>query len=142
MTVRRGVCGMLALALLVSVSLAARGKKDEEEPAPPTSTTGPAPAPDTIGDPARGETLFLQTGCEKCHAVDSDAVLAGPSLQTIATTAATREAGMDAVTYLRQSITDPGVFFAEGFSDQVMPTFSDLSEQDVNDLVAYLLTLR
>ena len=45
--------------------------------------------------------------------------------------------------YIHTSITQPGAFVVEGFQDGVMPlNFGEtLSEQDINDLVAYLLTL-
>lgn len=50
----------------------------------------------------------------------------------------------EAVAYLRTSIVDPSAFVAQGSVDNLMPkTYSEfLSEQEVNDLVAYLFTLQ
>ena len=52
--------------------------------------------------------------------------------------------GVSAAEYLRRSITDPNADVAEGYVANVMPaTYSaQLSEQQLNDLVAYLLTLK
>ncbi len=48
-------------------------------------------------------------------------------------------AELSAVEYLRQSIMDPGAYLVEGFEDK-MPDITGLSEEDIDDLVAFLLT--
>jgi NitT/TauT family transport system substrate-binding protein len=93
------------------------------------------------GDPANGEALFASLGCNICHAVDSDAVIVGPSLMGIGEEAAEEHADMGAESYLRQSIVDPGAMVDEDFQN-VMQPYDTLSESDLNDLVAYLLTLK
>ena len=41
-----------------------------------------------------------------------------------------------------QSITDPGVYVVEDFQN-IMPSFKDkVSDSDLNDLVAYIMTLQ
>lgn len=54
-------------------------------------------------------------------------------------------ASMDEVVeYIRVSILEPNEFIVEGFPENLMPAIYNefLSEEEVNDLVAYLLTLR
>ncbi|MCA9018453.1 MAG: hypothetical protein KDA77_24240, partial [Planctomycetaceae bacterium] len=49
----------------------------------------------------------------------------------------------DPVEYIRTSIVDPNAYVAPGFPDNLMPkNFSDIfTDEDINDLIAYLLTL-
>ena len=129
-------------------------------PEPPTSvptqaaaapTTAPAAGGDTsaIGDAAHGQELFNalqpQVGfaCATCHRVDSEERLIGPGLKGLSQRAATRVAGMNALQYIYNSILNPGAYVVEGYPDNLMPrTFSQIfSTQDINDIVAYLLTL-
>jgi mono/diheme cytochrome c family protein len=110
----------------------------------------------TIGDPARGEELYHQnpiagtgaTGCATCHSTEpTDDPLVpspvGPSHYGVANRAGDYVEGMPAAEYLRESIVDPDAHIAPGFVAGVMyPNYAeDLSEQQINDLVAYLLTL-
>jgi mono/diheme cytochrome c family protein len=92
----------------------------------------------------RGQVVFLQAGCNACHTITglSTGTLA-PPLDGIATRAATRVAGLSAEEYIHQSIVDPSAYVVEGFPDGLMPqTFAEtLSEEQINDLVAFLLTL-
>ncbi len=121
-----------------------------------------------LGDPDRGAELFntLQptTGfaCSTCHRVDSTETLIGPGLLNVgnpghdpsshehgastaeATETPHTERSMDeVVTYIRTSILHPSDYVVPGFPDLLMPqTYGQLlSEQDVNDLIAYLITL-
>lgn len=129
----------------------------------PTATNTNTPSPELtatsalIGDPTAGEALFINGNgisapCTSCHSVDSDTIILGPSLQGIASQAGERVEGQSAEDYLRTSIVDPNDFlvpdtgtsvFAPG-GNSLMATqmYADLlSEQEVDDLVAYLLTL-
>ena len=128
---------------------------------PPTPTPTAAPtetleAPPALGDPARGEQLFTAgkdaaPACTTCHFVDQDMVLIGPSMVGIASRAAERVPGLSAEEYLRQSILEPNAYlvpnteanvFAAGNTSLMFQNYADfLTEQDVNDLVAYMLTL-
>jgi hypothetical protein len=52
--------------------------------------------------------------------------------------------GVSAAEYLRRSVTDPNADVVEGYVANVMPATygTQLSEEQLNDLVAYLLTLK
>ncbi len=107
-------------------------------------------AASTVGDAAAGKALFEQSmlgsqpGCITCHSLEPDAVIVGPSLAGIGSRAATRVEGMSAEEYIRQSIVEPDAYVVEGFDPGVMVQVfgEELSEQQINDLVAYLLTLK
>jgi len=70
-------------------------------------------------------------------------VIVGPSQAGLATRAATRVAGMSAADYIHQSIVEPNAHIVEGFAEGLMYQnyATDLTEDQINDLVAYTLTL-
>lgn len=102
-----------------------------------------------IGDPDNGKLLFelgpegvYEPTCANCHKL-TKLVGFGPGLEGIADTAETRISGLSAVEYLRQSIVDPEAYIVEGnWGDTVMPTIYgvEYSEEDINDLIAFLMT--
>jgi cytochrome c2 len=91
-------------------------------------------------DAGHGEELF-SANCASCHSIESDQVIVGPSLQDIGNDAGNMVEGMDAVAYLHQSLVDPGAYVVEGF-DNIMPGFADWPESDINDTIAFLMTLK
>jgi cytochrome c2 len=101
---------------------------------------------DTIrGDARNGEELFLQGAvppCSTCHSLKPGLDLVGPSLAWIGRNADSRVPGQSASDYLRQSILEPDAHIAFGFSANIMAASykTQLSSQEVEDLVAYLLT--
>jgi mono/diheme cytochrome c family protein len=112
--------------------------------------------PELPGDPVRGEQLYNRqnigsknaAGCLSCHSLEEgetleDWVFTGPSHYAIGVKAKSAVPGMAAEEYLRQSIVDPNAHITEGFEPWIMyPRYAeDLTEQDIDDLVSYLLTL-
>lgn len=102
------------------------------------------------GDAAAGEAIFnqsligTQTGCMVCHSLEPGVSMVGPSLGTIGADAGSRVSGVSAEDFLRKAITAPDADIAEGFSAGIMPAAlaDELSAQEIDDLVAFLLTLR
>ena len=92
------------------------------------------------------------TGCNSCHITtglpEVDAAILGPDQTNLGAIAATRREGYTAEEYLRESILEPSVFLVEecplGQCLQVMPeNYGDLlSEEEVDAIVAYLLSLK
>ena len=106
------------------------------------------------GDPQAGRRLFngeialddrAALPCKQCHSVElgGDASL-GPNLSNIGARAGTTVPGQTAAEYLRTSIVDPDAHLAGGFQDGLMYRRYGraLTAKQINDLVAYLLTLK
>lgn len=116
-------------------------------PTPLPGVTPPTPTPRALpisGDPARGKALFNgQANCAVCHLVDSEDWFVGPSLKSVASRAGNKRADMDAKTYLYNAIVNPDLTILPQVKVGVMPrTFEQkLSQQDIADIVYYLLTL-
>ncbi|NDJ78290.1 MAG: c-type cytochrome, partial [Chloroflexi bacterium] len=90
------------------------------------------------GDPAAGEVVYNNNGCIGCHALDDTAGV-GPGLAGIGVTAATRVEGQSAEEYLRQTMLEPNAYVVENYQP-IMPPYDSLSDDDLNNLIAYLLT--
>jgi cytochrome c553 len=133
---KRRLFSLLILAL--ALSLAACGGGDD--------TAEPAASNAGGGDAARGDELYHQTtigaasapGCVTCHSQEEGVTLVGPSHAGLASRSDVDEA------FLRQSIMEPDAVVTEGFTAGVMYQnyATDLSDQQIDDLVAYLLTLK
>ena len=130
---------------------------------PPTPTPKPRIAdlspeeiyvglPDSIaglmpGDPVNGQSLTVPHNCVGCHQLDTSLVDVAPTWAEVANTAVGRARELGApgpAAYLYTSIINPNVFLVNGYNSDVMPaTYAeDLSEQDLADILTYLLTLR
>ncbi len=140
---------LLVFVVLAALALTACGGKETSAPGGAAEGGGPAQEEVVVtGDPERGKELFNspavagQAGCTSCHSLEPDVTLVGPSLAGVATRAAQRVPGMSAAEYLKQSLLDPNAYVVEGFPRGVMPTYKGLSEQDLQDLIAFLLTLK
>lgn len=108
------------------------------------------PPPDLTGDPARGQTLYERRvlgegapGCVTCHSLAPGVVLVGPSHYGLADRVAQMVPEQDAALYLWQSIVDPSAHVTQGFDAREMYAqyATQLTAQEVADLVAYMLTL-
>lgn len=103
-------------------------------------------APPAEGDPQAGEQVFTQLSsptCSSCHSLEPGQTLVGPSLAGIAEEAGQMVSGESAEEYLRKSIVDPDAYVVEGFGAGIMPSTyaTQLSDEQITDLVAYLMTL-
>ncbi len=123
---------LVLVALILAILLAACG--------------GEGSSPDNAAV-TRGQQLFSTGGasgipCTTCHTLDGSP-LVGPSLQGVGTRAGERIDGLSASDYLHESIVSPSSYLVAGYSDLMPKTFGEvLSPDEINDLVAYLLTLQ
>ena len=109
--------------------------------AAPAATT--APPATTGGDATAGQAVFLAKGCGACHTIQGvpGAIGAiGPELTQVATNAASRIAGTSAEAYIRQSVEDPPSFLVEGFGPLMPALRGTMTDEEFEDLVAFLLT--
>jgi cytochrome c551/c552 len=114
--------------------------------APVTSAATATTAAGTTGGSAeRGKAIFTGVGtCNACHDVAAGIKIVGPSLKGVASRAGNREPALSAEDYLRESILQPNKFIVPDFAPNIMPqVFSQrLSAQQIDDLIAYLMTLK
>jgi mono/diheme cytochrome c family protein len=124
---------------------------------PPPTPSGPPTGTDINkelpeGDPAAGETLSVAIGCTACHiaAPTGPAWLPAEGQPGIGDRAASRpnepEYTGEATTadqYLHESIVLPAAYLVPGYTDLMPHTYgSSLTDQDLADIIAYLLTLK
>ena len=102
-----------------------------------------------VGDPLRGQEIFENglngaPACKSCHMTTAGHSMfnIAPNLKGIAERAALRVAGMTAPQYIEDSIRNPAAYLVSGFHAAMYPDFGkDYTDQDIADLVAYLMTL-
>ena len=103
-----------------------------------------------IPDPKAGESIYYETaagvnaGCQICHSLEKDETIIGPSFYGIASRAGDRVSNLTAEEYLHQSIVDPNAYIVPGFpKGQMIQNFGKiLTEEQVNDLIAFLMTIK
>lgn len=141
---------IMFIVLSLILMLAACGGGDSGDSSDSGGESVSVAVKDGAGDAANGEKLYKQPiigdssapGCNTCHSLEEGVVLTGPSHAGIAEKAKTAVSGLSAEEYLHKSITDPNADITEGFTEGVMwPSYGDdLTEEEINDLVAFLLT--
>lgn len=114
-----------------------------EEHPPAKRTIGVDTAPEELA--AIGEELArVKGGCLVCHKVTEAGNDRGPDLRQAAGRAGSRREGMDAETYLIESLVDPDIFLAPGYP-RMMPSAvkppANFSMAEVKATVAYMQVL-
>jgi mono/diheme cytochrome c family protein len=111
-----------------ATTTAESGGAPPPSPPPPATTQEAAPA----GDPAAGKALFASNGCAGCHtfAAAGATGTVGPNLDEVLK-------DKDAA-FVHESIKDPNAEIAPGYQAGIMPSFAQLSDKQVDDLVAFL----
>ena len=100
----------------------------------------PTPTPDPFI--VQGQNVF-NSRCATCHALVPDTIIIGPSLYGIATRAETRVTGQSAEEYIQLSILRPNDYIVDGFNNVMVTNLAkELTSEELNALVAFLMTLR
>lgn len=87
----------------------------------------------------RGQEIASSFGCAGCHTTTGE-VTQGPSWLNLFGKTETLNDGTKVLvdeTYVQESILDPTAKLVQGF-DAVMPTFSTLTDADIQDVIAYM----
>jgi uncharacterized membrane protein len=104
------------------------------EPAPPSNT------PQSAAE--AGATAFIRHGCAACHQAGSSQI--APNLQGILGSLRTLSDGSELIAneaYLHRSIAQPQAQIVKGYPP-AMPSFAHLPTREINELVAYLISLK
>ncbi|MBI4289171.1 MAG: cytochrome c [Chloroflexi bacterium] len=114
-----------------------------------TAPTTPAPtaAPGTrpAGDPAAGERTFNSQGCSGCHVAKGAGGQVGPKLDGLFGSKVTLTNGQEATadeSYIRESIVNPNAKVKAGFQPIMPPSFASLPAQDLQNLIAFIASLK
>lgn len=126
----------MARAVLVAFAvLLVAGCGGEKTVAPTGPVVGTLPKAGKA-NPAAGKKVFSDSGCSGCHTFQPAGATGqiGPDLDKALK-------GKDA-NFIKESITDPNKEIAPGYQPNVMPQSygSQLTSQQINDLVAFLQT--
>jgi mono/diheme cytochrome c family protein len=91
------------------------------------------------GDAAAGEQVYASNGCGSCHTFEpaGSSGTTGPDLDELSDLA--ENANQPLADFTRTSITSPNEYVEEGFPEGVMPAYDQLSDDDLNNLVAFLV---
>jgi mono/diheme cytochrome c family protein len=103
----------------------------------------PTPTPGAELDPiASGRQVYENAGCAGCHTIEgiSNGEV-GPNLTQIGDVAATREDGVSAEDYIRESILNTNAYVVDGYQPNIMPQNygEQLSNRELDDLVEFML---
>ena len=110
------------------------------------------PSGPIVGDVANGKKLYTSAtlgsnsaaGCSTCHNYDESKGKAdkAPYTAGTATRSETRVAGMNAEEYIHESIIKPNAYVVENYKegDMYQKWKDELNDQQIADLIAYLLT--
>ena len=92
-----------------------------------------------VGDAAAGEQVYASNGCGSCHTFEpaGSSGTTGPDLDELSDLA--ENANQPLADFTRTSITSPNEYVEEGFPEGVMPAYDQLSDDDLNNLVAFLV---
>ena len=133
---------MRRAALIVALGALLVGCGGSEETAPTAETveggqTQTETQPAAEGDPEAGRQVYTANGCGSCHTFTpaGSTGTTGPNLDELPEQA--ERAGQPLEEFTRESIENPDAYVEEGYPEGLMPT-PDLSEKELNDLVAFL----
>ena len=82
----------------------------------------------------KGEQLFRSSGCINCHKVHGEGGSVGPELAGVTLKGKSRQ-------WLLEQITNSRTHFPAGGPKTSMTAFTNLSKEELNDIVSYLMSL-
>lgn len=144
-----GRCGLFMALLLFLLSC---GNSKPTAPNREVSGSEAVNAAAVSGNAVVGKAIFngevkiaRYLPCTTCHYVEPGyGVLVGPNMSGIAKRAGQRVAGKTALQYLRESILRPEAYTVPEFPPGTMNQSYEgiFTEEQINDVIAYLMTLK
>lgn len=101
------------------------------------------PSPENV---KKGEHLFNDSGCTKCHSVNGDTLLYGPNLrfapntEIIVFSKGIQKSITPDRKYFVRSIKEPDAEKPAGYQDKIMPA-TTLTDEEINLIADYLIDL-
>ncbi len=139
------VSALFAAGMLTAIATLAKEPKEASATQPTSTSTGPTSTTATppAGNAAAGKALFTSAsiGCSSCHTFKPAGATGkiGPDLDHLAADAKKANRGTVAQ-YAHESIQNPKAYVVPGFQP-LMPDFgATLKPQQIDDLVAFLLS--
>ncbi|MDP2728912.1 MAG: cytochrome c [Dehalococcoidales bacterium] len=98
----------------------------------------------TVTPAERGKAVYddPNMGCFLCHAINKTGGTRGPDLSHIASVAGERRQGMSTEGYLKESLLNPGEYVVPSYDNIMPPVAQRLSAEQLDDLIAYLSSLK
>jgi ubiquinol-cytochrome c reductase cytochrome b subunit len=122
-------CGFIFAAIITALTLIGYySKPGAAPPAPPPRKQITVIVSETV---KKGEKIYQSAGCGSCHRVNGEGGTIGPDLSNQGQRGRSRE-------WLTVQIRDPKVHVP----DSTMPAITSLSDQQMNELADYLLSLK
>jgi ubiquinol-cytochrome c reductase cytochrome b subunit len=123
------ICGILFASLITTLTIIGYlSKPGAAPPAPPPRKQITVIVSETV---KKGEKIYQSAGCGSCHRVNGEGGTIGPDLSNQGQRGRSRE-------WLTVQIRDPKVHVP----DSTMPAITSLSDQQMTELVDYLLSLK
>ena len=135
------VCGWLSLILSGCGSLSGEALTNPQEK-PEVLAAFKAEPLDIKGDATQGGIIFSTQNCLSCHSLQGAGGAVGPPLDNVGREAATREQGVTATQYLHHILLHPSDLHLPGYRPIMPGVANSLNDQQVNDLVIYLLSFK
>lgn len=99
---------------------------------------------ETVTPVERGKAVYNDPnmGCFLCHAIDKAGGTRGTDLSHIASVAGERRSGMSTEDYIKESLLNPGAYVVPSYDNIMPPVAQRLSPEQLDDLIAYLRSLK
>jgi mono/diheme cytochrome c family protein len=122
---------LIALTIAGYVSTPGSSETSVTAGTPPAGLISLGNVPSSVEGIKKGDAVFQSSGCGGCHKVNGTGGITGPDLSNEGNQGRSHE-------WLTIQIRNPKAHFP----DTIMPSFTKLNDQDINNLIGYLLGLK
>jgi cytochrome c oxidase subunit 2 len=133
---------MAACVAIVAIDLSNRISHDRSMSGPRWFQGSDSRLADSDDPVERGQAIY-ERNCSGCHSIDGQSRV-GPTLAGLYGAEVMMDDGANVIVdedHLRLAITDPQATTRDGYRD-IMPAFTDFSDDQLDDLIAFIRSLR